>query len=112
MTFSGYYAVDMSMGTVYDAYMDKAATETGSTDDRTNSSVSISGVSVGHSSIRHRQASHVIAWGIGNVTLSDVELAKDGSGREASVSYVSSVSPIVACQHVIDGVIYLTICCS
>ena len=97
---------------MYDAYMDKAATETGSTDDRTNSSASISGVSVGHSSIRHRQASHVIAWGIGNVTLSDVELAKDGSGREASVSYVSSVSPIVACQHVIDGVIYLTICCS
>ena len=109
MIFSGFYAVDMSMGTVYDAYMDKAATETGSTDDRTNSSVSIGGVSVGHSSIRHRQVSHVIAWGIGNVTLSDVELAKDGSGREASVSYVS---PIVACQHVIDGVIYHTICCS
>ena len=91
MTFSGCYAEDMSMGTVYDAYMDKAATGTGSTDDRTNSSASIRHSSA---SIRHRQVSHVIAWGIGNVTLSDVELAKDGSGREASVSYVS---PIVHC---------------
>lgn len=92
MTFPGCYAVDMSMGTVYDAYMDKAAVGTGSSDDQTSTSANIS--RVGHSSIRHRQASHVIAWGIGNVTLSDVELAKDGCGRGASVSHVS---PIVHC---------------
>ena len=79
----------MSMGTVYDAYVDKTA-ETDSSDDRTDTASSASRMMVGH---RHRQASHVIAWGIGNVTLSDVELAKDGSGRGASVS------SIITCIH-------------